>query len=34
MIKACIFPESLKRQGQILKLMNCAKRYVYDQIDM
>ena len=25
MIKACIFPKSLKRQGQILKRMNGAK---------
>ena len=25
MIKACIFPKSLKRQSQTLKRMNCAK---------
>ena len=25
MIKVCIFPKSLKRPGQILKRMNCAK---------
>ena len=34
MIKACIFPRSLKRQGQIFKRMNCAKIYVYDHIDI
>ena len=34
MIKADIFPKSLKRQGQIFKRMTSTKFYVYDQIDM
>ena len=32
MIKACIFPKSPKRQGQILKVWPVPKFYVYDQI--